>query len=137
MGKDWSLLIKNVFDQFPSLSIVYSGSSLLQIETARGDLSRRQGCYELKGLSFREFLAFEGVYRGDVVQLEDLLRHHREIAQPLLSAFKVLPLFDRYLRQGYYPFYREPGGLYEQRLGDETELGLGNKIPLCLFGFLY
>lgn len=118
LGKDWSLLIKNVFDQFPSLSIVYSGSSLLQIETARGDLSRRQGCYELKGLSFREFLAFEGVYRGDVVQLEDLLRHHREIAQPLLSAFKVLPLFDRYLRQGYYPFYREPGGLYEQRLGE-------------------
>jgi len=62
---DWSLQIKNVCDQFPALNVVYSGSSLLQIEKAAGDLSRRQATYPLEGLSFREFLAFEGVLEHD------------------------------------------------------------------------
>ena len=60
-GKNWQLLVKNLYDQFPKLNIVYSGSSLLKLEEGKGDLSRRLMTYELKGLSFREFLAFEGI----------------------------------------------------------------------------
>ena len=117
-GKDWSLLIKNLYDQFPDLNLVYSGSSILKIESAQGDLSRRQGVYTLKGLSFREFLAFEGVWRSTAIRLEDILANHRAIAADIVSAIKVLPLFERYVREGFYPFYREPGGLYAQRIGE-------------------
>ncbi len=116
LGGDWSLVLKNVYDQFPDLNFVYSGSSLLKIDLASGDLSRRQGVYEMKGLSFREFLAFEGVCRPSPIRLDDILANHREIAGDLVASFKVLPLFERYVREGFYPFYKEPGGLYAQRI---------------------
>ena len=61
LGKDWSLAIKNIADQFRKLNVVYSGSSLLQLEKATGDLSRRQATYMLEGMSFREYLGLEGV----------------------------------------------------------------------------
>ncbi|MBR4615966.1 MAG: AAA family ATPase, partial [Kiritimatiellae bacterium] len=40
LGREWSLQIKNLADQFRKINIVYSGSSLLQLEKAQGDLSR-------------------------------------------------------------------------------------------------
>ena len=51
----WQTLIKNLSDDFPGLNIVYTGSSMLQIESGEGDLSRRQAMYEMRGLSFREY----------------------------------------------------------------------------------
>ena len=128
-GKDWALLVKNLYDQFPDLNFVYSGSSLLRIENARGDLSRRQGVYTLKGLSFREFLAFEGVVRLAAVKLEDILSDHRTIAADVVSFVKVLPLFERYVREGFYPFYREPGGLYAQRICEVVNKVLESDWP--------
>ena len=101
---DWSLQIKNVCDQFPSLNVVYSGSSLLQIEKAAGDLSRRQATYPLEGLSFREFLAFEGVLEHEAVPLEALLADHRALAAEIVARAKPLPHFERYLKEGFYPF---------------------------------
>ena len=115
-GQDWSLLIKNIYDQFPRMNFVYSGSSLLKIEEGQGDLARRQGSYGLKGLSFREFLAFEGVLDVPPLTLEEILGNHRKVAQDIVSSVRVLPLFEKYLECGYYPFYKEPGGFYQQRL---------------------
>ena len=59
--KDWQRIIKNLSDDFKGLKIAYTGSSMLKLKLRQGDLSRRQIGYELPGLSFREFLAFEGV----------------------------------------------------------------------------
>ena len=53
--------------------IVYTGSSMLEIDAHEGDLSRRQAMYELRGMSFREYLEFEGVVKYDKYTLEDLL----------------------------------------------------------------
>ena len=39
--ENWQTLVKNLYDQFPSLNIVYSGSSLLKLGKGKGDLSRR------------------------------------------------------------------------------------------------
>lgn len=52
--QDWAIEIKNLYDEFPSLHIVFTGSSLLEMVKARADLSRRALMYELSGLSFRE-----------------------------------------------------------------------------------
>lgn len=54
--KPWQTLIKNIYDDYPGMKIAYSGSSLMKLNAGGGDLSRRQRTYELKGLSFREFL---------------------------------------------------------------------------------
>ena len=59
---DWSQNLKNIYDNYPDLNIVYTGSSILEIDNSKVDLSRRQSVYELNGLSFREFLAFENIF---------------------------------------------------------------------------
>ena len=102
--ENWHTLVKNLYDQFPSLNIVYSGSSLLKLGKGKGDLSRRLATYEMKGLSFREFLAFEGVLDIPPVDFGKLLSGHRKIAADIVGKVKILPLFERYLREGYYPF---------------------------------
>jgi predicted AAA+ superfamily ATPase len=113
---DWSVQIKNLHDQFPSLRIVYSGSSLLDIERAEADLSRRQATYTLDGLSFREFLVLEGVDAGAPVPLQTLLADHRPIAAALAAKTKILPLFERYLRSAFYPFHKEARSRFRERL---------------------
>ena len=89
---------------------------MLKLESSKGDLSRRQAVYRLKGLSFREFLKFEGVADLPVLELEKVLSEHRRIAARTASKFKVLELFDRYLKNGFYPFYKEAYAQYNERL---------------------
>ncbi len=114
--KDWQRLIKNLYDDFPRLSIIYTGSSMLKIDFDSGDLSRRQVLYSMQGLSFREYLSLEGLAELAPVPLEDLLSNHVALARSLVSRIKILAAFDAYLRQGYYPFYREPGSGYGDRV---------------------
>lgn len=128
-GANWSVLIKNLYDQFPTLSFVYSGSSLLRLEAAKGDLSRRQAIYQLKGLSFREFLAFEGALAHDPLKFDDVLLDHRKIAAHIVSRVKILPLFERYLKAGYYPFYKESHALYSQRIEEVVNKVLESDWP--------
>ena len=77
----------------PDLCVAYSGSSILRLHNREGDLSRRQLCYGLKGLSFREFLAFEGEGDFAPVPLSELLVRHREIAAEVTRGRKIVALF--------------------------------------------
>ena len=106
VGKEWSLLLKNLTDQFPSLNLAYSGSSLLKLDKGRGDLSRRQSIYRLKGLSFREYLEFEGVGRYDPLELGQIVRDHVALASRICRDVKILAHFDKYRKCGFYPFYK-------------------------------
>jgi len=115
-AEEWQKNIKNISDEYADLHVVYSGSSLLKLERAKADLSRRQAVYELKGLSFREYLKFEGVLDVPSVTLDDILVRHRELALDITSHIKILPHFSRYLKTGFYPFYKKVFGQYEQRL---------------------
>ena len=114
--KDWQRIIKNLSDDFKGLKIAYTGSSMLKLKSRQGDLSRRQIGYELPGLSFREFLAFEGVGTFKPLTLSEILSGHEEIARDVRRKIHVLPLFEKYFRGGYYPFYREGGSKYETRI---------------------
>lgn len=130
LGKDWSLVIKNITDQFRNFSIVYSGSSLLQIENAKGDLSRRQAAYTLRGLSFREYLKLEGVLDVEPIPFETILSDHVRIASEIDGKVKMLPHFETYERKGYYPFYRESFGRFESRLVDTINKVLEVDYPM-------
>jgi len=116
LGPTWSLQLKNLSDQFRNLNIVYSGSSLLQIENAQGDLSRRQAEYRLWGLSFREYLKLEGTLDLPKCALDEILENHVKLAADICAKVKILPLFETYLRTGFYPFYRESHAKYRERL---------------------
>ena len=107
--KSWSETLKNIYDNYPDMGIVYTSSSLLAIDNAKVDLSRRQTPYTLYGLSFREFLDFEDVAHISPIPIETLLRDHVKQAMKITKNLKVTPLFEAYLKHGYYPFYREVG----------------------------
>lgn len=76
----WAREIKNIYDTHRDLKIVFTGSSITDMLRQDGDLSRRSVLYELPGLSFREFLAFEKVVALPEVSLKELLKHHQELA---------------------------------------------------------
>ena len=114
--KDWQKIIKNLYDDYPKLYFVYTGSSLLKIDYESGDLSRRQITYHLPGLSFREYLIFEGVDNYPAITLDDLLDKHTSIAEKITGNVKILKYFADYLKTGYYPFYKEVFSGYDVRL---------------------
>lgn len=113
----WQMAIKNIYDDCPDMHIVFSGSSLLQLESGLADLSRRVVEYHLNGLSFREYLQFEGVISTPAITLEYLLENHVDLAMNITKQItNILVHFERYLEHGYYPFYKEVKRGYQQRL---------------------
>ena len=102
--KNWSLEIKNIYDFFPDLKIIFTGSSIIDISKQEGDLSRRALMYELPGLSYREYLAMQGIVDLPIISLNDLLFNTAEIKKILPKDFRPLAHFGNYLNYGYYPF---------------------------------
>jgi len=102
--RNWSLEIKNLYDFYPGLKIIFTGSSIVDITRQEGDLSRRALLYELHGLSYREYLSMQGIIHLPVIKLEDLLYNVAEIKTKMAPEFRPLEYFENYLNFGYYPF---------------------------------
>ena len=125
----WSQVLKKVYDNYPDMSIIYTGSSLLVMDNAVVDMSRRQTSYMLYGLSLREYLELEGILSYNPVPLEDLLGSHVKIAMDIIGRIKIAPFFERYLSQGYYPFYRESPGDFPMRLRETVAAVIDSDLP--------
>ncbi len=105
---DWSRELKNIYDSYPTLKVVFTGSSVLDILKGSADLSRRALIYKLQGLSFREYLKYFHNYEIGVYSLEQIINNEVKLE----NINHPLPLFNDYLLNGYYPF------------GNESELNL-------------
>ena len=127
---NWSQELKNIYDDYPMLKVVFTGSSLLQILNARADLSRRAITYTMPGLSFREYLSIETGQTFEKLTLESILNNHAKESTLVNSKVKPLYYFDRYLKQGYYPFYKEELDLYLPRLEEIINMMLEIELPL-------
>lgn len=127
--KGWSSILKTLVDELKDLRIVYTGSSLLEIDNAKVDMSRRQTPYTLKGMSFREYLEYDGILKMDAVTLEKLLTDHVSIAMDIVSKTKVLVNFDTYLHTGVYPFYRDAGQDFLVRLKEVVDTVIESDLP--------
>ncbi|MEW4923161.1 AAA family ATPase [Algibacter sp. 2305UL17-15] len=114
--KNWSIHIKNLYDFYPDLKIVFTGSSIIDISREAGDLSRRMLMYQLPGLSYREYLAFNDLYDFESITLEDILSKDRKWAALFPPGFRPLEHFQNYLQYGYYPFSMEDKEGYAMRL---------------------
>jgi predicted AAA+ superfamily ATPase len=126
---DWSSEIKTIYDRYPTLKVIYTGSSLLRLYKGLGDLSRRKTVYNLKGLSLREYLDFYDIARFPVVPVDDLFSNHPEISASIIDKIRIIPHFKKYLTSGYYPFYQEAPGQYYDRLKNVINLILENDLP--------
>lgn len=127
--KGWSGILKTLVDELHDLRIVYTGSSLLEIDNAKVDMSRRQTPYTLKGMSFREYLEYDGILKMNAVTLEELLSNHVPIAMDIVSKTKVLVAFDTYLHTGVYPFYRDAGMDFLVRLKEVVDTVIESDLP--------
>jgi len=109
---NWSTELKSIYDTFPKLIIVASGSSALEIYKGSHDLSRRAVVYKMFGMSFREFIEIEFGINRKSAGLENIINNHQRIADSITTAVekkgkKILALFKSYLEYGYYPYFRE------------------------------
>ena len=127
--ENWAVNLKNIYDNYPDMSIVYTSSSLLIMDNAKVDLSRRQTTYTLGGLSFREFLALEQVIDIEPMPLTELLKNHVSHAMRIVKEIKVAPLFEAYLEHGCYPFYRESVEDFASRLREVVSLVIDTDLP--------
>jgi predicted AAA+ superfamily ATPase len=108
----WSTELKSIYDTYPKLTIVASGSSALEIYKGSRDLSRRAVVYKMFGMSFREFIELTIGIGLKSFRLEEINRNHQRIAHETINSIekkgkKILSLFKDYLEYGYYPYFRE------------------------------
>lgn len=112
----WSREIKNIYDSYPDMKIVFTGSSLLEVHKGEADLSRRAITYQLFGLSFREFLEYEYGIKHESVSVDDIMVNHTKLAMTIVDKIKPLVVFNEYIRYGYFPYYKEDKEMYNIRL---------------------
>jgi predicted AAA+ superfamily ATPase len=120
---DWSRELKLIYDYHPQLKVVFTGSSILDIKKGVADLSRRAVMYRMYGLSFREFLAMYKNVFAPAFSLADILAHKVEIPE----IPHPLPLFEEYVKRGYYPFMQDED--FAIRIGQIVNQTLEVDIP--------
>ena len=120
---DWSRELKNIYDSFPTLKVIFTGSSILDILKGSADLSRRAIMYKMQGLSFREYLNLFHKHETETYSFEQIIRN--EVRLPGIP--HPLPLFKDYLKCGYYPFGLE--NEFDLRLGQIIVQTLESDIP--------
>ena len=125
----WSIEIKEIYDLYPQLHVVLSGSSLLALKSGLADLSRRMLQYDMPGLSFREYLRLEKGINLSPVRLQELLGNPCEFC---LNVRKLcsspLEHFSGYLQKGYYPFYFEDKVAYAPRVENVVNYTIDNEL---------
>ncbi len=127
--KGWSREIKNIYDSYPEMKVVFTGSSMLDIHRSGGDLSRRAIKYTLNGMSFREYLEYEYGIKRAVVTLEDLLTNHVAIATDLGKEFRPIAAFKEFIKYGYFPYYKEDKEGYYNRLSETINTVIEVDLP--------
>lgn len=125
----WSKDLKTLNDNFPDMQIIATGSSILEIDRGRADLSRRSSPYYLPGLSFREFVALEYKEYFSTYTLSDILENHIDISTQINDRINVLDVFPNYLDYGYYPFFLSQKKDYHQKLQQVIQLITEIDIP--------
>lgn len=113
--KNWSQELKNIYDSFPDVHVLFSGSSMIDLIEGGYDLSRRVNMYNLAGMSFREYLLFSEGVDLDVISF-DTLQSSPAKFNYLGKQERVLAHFHRYLAIGYYPFIFEEECTYYEKV---------------------
>ena len=112
----WQTYIKNIYDDYPSMNVVFTGSSMLAM-------------YTMDGLSLREYLMFENALQFQKLSLDDILKNHIQIATDIAKKIHILPYFENYCKYGYYPFYKEDLDGFHDKLLEVVQQTIEVDIP--------
>jgi predicted AAA+ superfamily ATPase len=127
--KDWSHDLKQIYDNYQSLNVVFTSSSALEIYKGSHDLSRRLILYHLPGLSLREYSLFRYNIELPILSIVDILEHTREISMNIPQDIKLIKLLREYREYGYYPFFMEDFDSYGERLLSTLNVVLESDLP--------
>ena len=119
--------LKIIYD-FLDIKVIFSGSSALEMENSKVDLSRRVLFYELHSLSFREFLAIKFGFDLPILTLNDVLHNHQNLASDITKQMKSLEYFVLYKEFGAYPFFTEGELGYKLRLNEIINIILDSEV---------
>jgi len=121
--------VKNIYDYFPGLKLVITGSSALDIYKGNADLSRRAIIYKMQGLSFREYIELKFNIHFPVIDLDTILNNANDFIPGILEKIKPIKLFAEYLQMGYYPFFAEDEQNFLSRLRQTVNQVLESDLP--------
>lgn len=127
--KRWSSEVKEIYDMYPDMRVVLSGSSLLKLLNGDADLSRRCVPYVMQGLSFREYLQFYEGINIEPTTLSEILEHPEGICAQVMERCQPLPLFKDYLKHGYFPYYLENNIDYYTQIEQVVNYVVETELP--------
>ena len=113
---DWSTELRRCHDENPGLRIVFTGSSVMRLKDENPELNGLVQSYNLRGFSFREFLNLKTGNRFEPCTLDDIIHHHEEMTDEIVSKVKPIDFFRSYLHHGFYPFFLEKRNFSENLL---------------------
>ena len=125
----WSTETKNIYDFYPDLKVVATGSSAIAVQEGQADLSRRASVYHLHTLSLREYLAISQGMERSPIRLTELLQDHESIAWKMNQGFKPIACFREFLKSGAYPFADAHDPLFYEKLKSIVNLIIDHDIP--------
>ena len=113
---NWNQELKNIYDSYPDVKIVFSGSSSMDLIKGTYDLSRRGKLFNLGGMSFREYLEFRLGRTVPVVSFDELIAYADDFVQKIDDIPRIRGHFTEYIASGYYPFLFEDEENYHQKI---------------------
>jgi len=125
----WSREIKNLYDFYPELKIIFTGSSMLEIYKSEADLTRRAVTYNLHELSLREYIELTNEIILPTISIKDIITSHVSISNEILHKIKAIKYFHQYLKYGNYPFIIEGLEDYHEKLIKTIWQILENDLP--------
>ena len=113
---EWSHDLRACYEMFPTLKIIFTGSSVMRLKEENPELSGIVKVYYLRGFSFREYLNLQSGNCFRAHTLQEILENHEQIAKTILRNVKPLDYFQDYLHHGFYPFFLEKRNFSENLL---------------------
>lgn len=113
---EWSHGLRACYEMFPTLKIIFTGSSVMRLKEENPELSGIVKVYYLRGFSFREYLNLQSGNCFRAYTLQEILENHEQIAKTILRNVKPLDYFQDYLHHGFYPFFLEKRNFSENLL---------------------
>ena len=114
--EDWSKELRKCYDLYPGLKIVFTGSSVMRLKEENPELNGIVKSYNLRGLSFREFLNLMTGNNFRPYALEEILADHESLVKPILPNVSPRRYFQDYIHHGFYPFFQEQRNYSENLL---------------------
>ena len=113
---NWSKELRQCYDCYPDLKIVFTGSSVMRLKEENPELGGIVKSYNMRGFSFREYVNLMEGTHFQPYTLDEIVKDHEHIVKKILPELSPSKHFRDYLHHGFYPFFLEHRNFEENLL---------------------